>query len=213
MNWLRLASSSSVPDLSCSVTPASVSFLTGSGFPVARGALADRRRDRVRPPAERTATELNKGMLVAEAIGRQRQRRVHGGPVHCPDKLLCRRVDLTYRRRDRLLVVDDAFTTTPPGPYGLPPQPVDSSCRHPPSPPLARGYQTPLHLSASAIPTDNSASISLNKRSHRRSQSPLTGSPGTPCGQSLQAAPHRVGRPMSASHDPPGVNAQSNNTN
>ncbi|ETZ40602.1 hypothetical protein L842_5573 [Mycobacterium intracellulare MIN_052511_1280] len=80
-----------------------------------------------------------------------------------------------------------------------------------PSPQLARCHRSPIRLSANTIPTDNPASISLNKRSRRRSQSAARGSPGRPGGQSFQAAP--PGRqPTCRLTRPTRVTAQRNNT-
>ncbi|AFP39105.1 hypothetical protein MSMEI_2637 [Mycolicibacterium smegmatis MC2 155] len=102
---------------------------------------------------------------------RQQQGGIHRGQVHRPQHSLGQLVDFSHELSDRLLIVNQ-----PARQHHLPAvvdhtYPVMLFTDIHSSPHLARRHHTSFRLSANMIPKDNPASISLNKRSHRRSQS------------------------------------------
>ena len=84
-------------------------------------------------------------------------------------------------------------------------------CRHPHQPTTGPQSSNPFSLVCQHDPHRQPASISLNKRLHRRSQSAVRGSPGRPGGQSFRTAP--PGRQhICRQTRPTRVAAQRNNT-
>ena len=141
----------------------------------------------------------------------QQQAGIHRGQIHRPRHLISQPVNLSDEFPDGSFVIDQFARQHHRAGVVNHAHPVMFLADIHTSPHPARSHRTPIRLSANIIHMDNPASISLNKRSHRRSQSAARGSPGRPGGQSFQAAP--FGRQASCRLTrPTRVAAQRNNT-